>query len=113
MKTSKSQPQKKSHFKAGVLAGAIFGIAAGIFMNSKQGKALAKQLESQAKEIQGRLQKELKKAKHLSEDSYADAIENILAYYAKSKKIAVKEIPALRKHLLSKWDLVKRELKGK
>jgi uncharacterized protein YktB (UPF0637 family) len=107
-----AKPQKKSHFKTGVLAGVIFGIAAGIFMNSKQGKTLAKQLEAQAKEIQKRLHKELKKAKHVSEDSYADAIENILTYYAKSKKIAAAEVPALRKHLLAKWQLVKRELKS-
>jgi gas vesicle protein len=106
------EPIKKtpSHFKAGILAGTVFGIAAGIFMSSKQGKKLAKQLQSQTKEIQARLQKELKKTKKLTEESYADAIENVLGYYAKSRKIASKEVPELRRYLMAKWSTVKKEL---
>jgi gas vesicle protein len=105
-----SVPKKKGHFKAGVLAGAVFGIAAGIFMSSKQGKQLAKQLKSQTAEIQGRIVKELKKSKKMSEENYGKAIDSVLGYYAKSRKIAAKEVPELRKYLMAKWKSVKKEL---
>lgn len=100
----------KSHFKSGLLAGAVFGLAAGIFMNSKRGKELAAELRSHTKEIQTRLNKELKKAKKVTEASYGDAIENVLAYYTKSRKIAAREVPELRRYLLAKWNDVKKEL---
>jgi gas vesicle protein len=110
MKSTPTTPKKKGHFKAGVLAGAVFGIAAGIFMSSKQGKKLAKELKSQTAEIQGRILKELKKGKKMSEENYGKAIDNVLAYYAKSRKIASKEVPELRHYLLAKWKSVKKEL---
>jgi gas vesicle protein len=112
MKNTTPQPKKKSHFKAGVLAGAVFGLAAGIFMSSKEGKQLAKKLRSQTAEIQTRLQKELKKNKKLTEEVYGDSIENVLAYYVKARKIAAKEVPELRRYLLAKWSTVKKEFKG-
>ncbi len=102
----------KSHFKGGLLAGAIFGIAAGIFMSSKQGKQLAKQLRSQTTEIQKRLMKELSKSRKVSEETYADAIDRVLTYYTKSRKIAAREAPELRRYLLAKWREVQRELKA-
>lgn len=103
-------PQKKSHFKAGMLAGALFGLAAGIFMSSKQGKKLAKDLRTQTKDIQTRLMREFKKTTHVSEKSYQQAIDRVLAYYAKSRQIAAKEVPSLRRYLVSRWHIVKREM---
>lgn len=113
MKNSTPQPRKKSHFKAGILAGAVFGLAAGIFMSSKQGKQLAKQLRAQTADIQNRLQKELKKTRKVTEETYADAIDNVLGYYVKARKIASKEVPELRRYLLTKWAHVKKELQTK
>ena len=113
MKNTTSQPRKKSHFKAGVLAGAMFGIAAGIFMSSKQGKQLAKQLRSQTADIQARLQKELKKTRKVTEATYADAIDNVLGYYVRARKIASKEVPELRRYLMAKWAQVKKEVQAR
>lgn len=110
MKKESVAPTKKGHFKAGVLAGAVFGIAAGIFMSSKQGKKLAKELKSQTTDIQARIVKELKKGKKMSEENYGMAIDNVLGYYAKSRKIASKEVPELRRYLMAKWKSVKKEL---
>ncbi|OGL78703.1 hypothetical protein A3E39_04870 [Candidatus Uhrbacteria bacterium RIFCSPHIGHO2_12_FULL_60_25] len=112
MKTNPPQPKKKSHFKAGLLAGAVFGLAAGIFMSSKDGKKLAKNLQAKTKGIQARLQKEIKKAAHLSEETYEDAIDRVLAYYTKSRKIATKEVPALKRYLMGKWHMIQREMKS-
>lgn len=107
--TEPKMKKRSSHFKGGLLAGAIFGIAAGIFMSSKQGKQLTKQLQNRTKEIQTRLYKELKKSKKLTEATYEKAIENVLEHYAKTRAIAAKEIPELRRYLLAKWKEVKRE----
>jgi hypothetical protein len=107
----KSEKKKPSHFGKGLMAGALFGIAAGIFMSSKEGKEMAGKLQKQAKEIEGRLRKELAKNKELSQKAYAESIDTVLAYYIKSKKIAKAELPALRKYLIGKWALIKDEMK--
>jgi len=103
--------KKKSRFGKGLMAGALFGIAAGIFMSSKEGKRMADKLQKQAKEIESRLRNEFKKKKELSEQTYAESIDSVLAYYMKSRKIAKSEIPALRNYLMGKWKLIKMEMK--
>ena len=103
--------KKKSHFGKGLLAGAIFGLAAGIFMSSKEGKDMANKLQKRSSEIETKLRSEFAKKKTLTEDTYKDSIDTVLAYYLKSRKIAKSEIPALRRYLLSKWKLVKAEMK--
>lgn len=100
-----------SHIKAGLVAGALFGIAAGIFMSSKQGKKLAKDLKTHTAKIEARLRKELAGVKTLTESSYEDAIDTVLGYYSKSRSIAKEEVPALRRYLVSRWHEVQKELK--
>lgn len=99
-------------FKGGLITGALFGIAAGIYMSSKQGKAMAKQLRKDAMEVQKRIMSEFKKKKDISESTYDETIDTVLAYYVKSKKIASREVPALRRYLTSKWRDVRDELKA-
>jgi gas vesicle protein len=99
-------------FKGGLITGAIFGVAAGIFMSSKKGKALARELRSQSMAIQKRIMREMKKSKAMTESAYRDSIDTVLAYYETSKQIASKEVPALRRYLMSKWKDVQRELKS-
>jgi uncharacterized protein YktB (UPF0637 family) len=106
------EKKKKSHFGKGLLAGALFGLAAGIFMSSKEGKDMANKLQKRSKEIETKLRNEFKKNKVLTEDAYKESIDTVLAYYLKSRKIAKSEIPALRRYLLSKWKLVKSEMKS-
>ncbi|MBD3251175.1 hypothetical protein GF380_01750 [Candidatus Uhrbacteria bacterium] len=102
--------KKNSHMGKALLAGAVFGLAAGIFMSSKEGKKMAKNLQTKAKQIEKQLLKEFKKKKEMTESAYEEAIDTVLEYYVKSRKLAKTEIPALRKHLLSKWKLIKSEL---
>jgi uncharacterized protein YktB (UPF0637 family) len=109
-KHTKKDIKKKGRFGKGLIAGAIFGIAAGIFMSSREGKSMAKKLEIQAKSIEKKLRDELAKKKDLTQGAYGEAIDSVLAYYAKTKKIAKTEIPDLKNYLESKWDLVKDEM---
>lgn len=103
--------KKKSHFGKGMIAGAIFGIAAGIYMSSREGKQMAQKLRSRAGEIEKRLHSEFRKNKDLTESAYENAIETVLAYYLRTKKIAKNEIPNLRSYLLGKWSMVKEEMR--
>jgi gas vesicle protein len=100
----------KSKFGKGLMAGALFGIAAGIYMASKEGKQLTDKLKKRSNEIEKRIRGEFKKQKGMTQKAYNDSINTVLAYYLKSKKIAKTELPDLRKYLLAKWELVKDEL---
>jgi hypothetical protein len=102
--------EKKSHSGKALLAGAIFGLAAGIFMSSHEGKRMATRLQTRAKEIEGRLRNEFMKRKTASQQTYVESIDTVLAYYLKSKEIAKSEIPQLRSYLLGKWSHVKNEM---
>ena len=107
----KDTPKKQSsHLKAGLMAGALFGVAAGIFMSSKKGKQLAKDLKKHTQDIEGRLRKELMNVKNVGMDEYEDAIDSVLGYYTKSRSIAKTEVPALRRYLVGRWNEVQKEL---
>ena len=96
---------KKPHRHAGrtLIAGAIFGLAAGIFMSSREGKRMAGCLQARAREIESKLRKEFDKRKMATQTAYVESIDSVLAYYLKSKEIAKNEIPQLRSYLLGKW----------
>lgn len=106
----KAPKKKKGHFGKGLLAGAIFGIAAGIFLTSKEGKQVTKRIESRAREIEKKLRMEFKKKKELTEAAYDDSVDRVLAYYLKTKQIAKTELPDLKKILRNKWSVVRAEL---
>lgn len=106
----KAPKKKKGHFGKGLLAGAIFGIAAGIFLTSKEGKQVTKRIESRAREIEKKLRTEFKKKKELTEVAYDDSVDRVLAYYLKTKQIAKTELPDLKKILRNKWAVVRAEL---
>lgn len=109
LNTSMSK-DKKRHGHGALLAGAIFGLAAGIFMSSREGKRMASRLQERAKEIEGRLRREFEKRKTATQSAYAESIDTVLAYYLKSKEIAKTEVPQLRSYLLGKWSHVKAEM---
>lgn len=108
--TPKAPKKKKGHFGKGLLAGAIFGIAAGIFLTSKEGKRVTKHIETRAREIEKKLRMEFKKKKEVTEATYDEAVDRVLAYYLKTKQIAKTELPSLKKILRDKWMSVRSEL---
>lgn len=109
--TKPVQKKKKGHFGKGLIAGAIFGIAAGIYMSSKEGRAIASKVKNRATDIEKRLRAEFSKNKDMTEDAYGQSIDSVLAYYERSKKIAKSEIPELKRYLLGKWKTVKNEMR--
>lgn len=103
--------KKSSHFGAGLLAGALVGMAAGLFVQSKKGKALRKDIQKKGLQFQGKLMKELKNAKDLSKEKYEEIVDKMLAYYEQTKDIAKSEVPEVRKFLMKNWTEVSKQLK--
>jgi gas vesicle protein len=104
--------QKKSHFGAGLMAGAIMGVAAGLFLQSQKGKQMTKGMQKKANKLQTKLMKELKTSKVLNKEKYEEIVDMVMDYYVKSKEVAKTEVPAIRNYLMSSWSRISKELKS-
>lgn len=96
---------------AGLAAGAILGLAAGLFMQSRKGKELTKDAQKRAMLLQKQVMKKLKEGKELTADKYEEVVDYVLDYYTKSRQLAKKEVPEARKFLMSRWKGIESELK--
>jgi ElaB/YqjD/DUF883 family membrane-anchored ribosome-binding protein len=56
--------------------------------------------------------KMLSDAGTLSEEKYEEIVDKVIKYYASSKEIAAKEIPEVRKFLMSQWKGIESQLEG-
>jgi len=104
--------KKSSHLGAGVLIGTIIGVATGFFLQSKDGKSLIKDANKKGKALQMKLMKEMKKAEGMTKAKYTELVDTTMAYYTKSKEIAEKDVPQIRRFLLGKWKEIEKELKS-
>jgi len=108
-------PTKKpasSHLGAGLLAGAILGIAAGVFLNTPKGKKMTKDMEKQMQVLQKQLMKKIKEAEGMSKEKYEELVDDMMAYYEKSKQMAKDELPAARAYLMKKWKDIEKQMKS-
>lgn len=106
-------PLKKkssSHVGAGLAAGAVLGLAAGLFLQSRKGKELTADAQKKAKLLQKQVMKKLEAAGDLSKEAYADMVEHVVEFYQKSKDVAAKEAPQVRKYLMGQWKEVKGQM---
>ena len=103
---------RSSHLGAGLLIGTIIGVATGFFLQSKDGKTLLKDANKKGKALQLKLMKEMKRAKGMSKAKYTELVDTTMAYYTKSKEIAKKDVPQIRRFLLSKWKEIEKEMKS-
>ena len=92
---------------AGLAAGAILGLAAGLFLQSRKGKELTKDAEKKAKMLQKQVMKKLETAGDMSKEKYTEMVDQVVEFYQKSKDVASKEAPQVRKYLLGRWNEVK------
>ncbi len=102
--------KKSGHLASGLAIGTILGIAAGFFIQSKEGKKLSKDAQKKALRLQKDVMKKLEDTGDLTKETYAELVDKILASYVKGKDIAQKEIPEVRKFLLSRWKQVEEQL---
>lgn len=104
--------KQKSHLGLGMVIGAVIGLASASFLQSKKGKALAKDLKHRTVALQKKVLAELRKGEELTQKRYKEIVDSVVAYYTASKEIAKTEIPAVKKSLLSTWKTVQKELRS-
>ena len=95
-----------------MIIGAVIGLASASFLQSKKGKTLAKDLKVRTAALQKKVLTELRKGEEMSQSKYKEIVDSVVAYYAASKDIAKTEVPEVKKHLLSTWKTVQKELKA-
>lgn len=88
-------------------AGLALGLAAGRFIQSPKGKAVAADLKKKAALLQKKVLLEAKKVKKLTEASYNELVDCVLEAYAEGKETAKGELPLLRKELRKQWKVVR------
>ena len=92
---------------AGLAAGVVLGLAAGLFLRSEKGKELQKDVQAKAKILQKQLLARAQYVDELTEEGYDELIDDVLEAYAKGKRLVKAEVPALKKELRKQWRLVK------
>ncbi|MSR85365.1 hypothetical protein EXS71_02935 [Candidatus Uhrbacteria bacterium] len=103
--------QHSTHLKAGLAAGAILGLAAGLFLQSRKGKQLTKDARKKALQLQAQVMKKLQSVEMLNKEKYTEVVDHVLAYYTKSKEVAQTEIPEVRSFLLGRWQEIQKQFK--
>ncbi len=97
----------------GLAAGAAIGMALGLFLQSRKGKELTKDAMKKAATLQKQVVKKLMSAEKITKEKYEEVVDQALKYYEKSKELAAKEIPAVRKQLMGEWKKIEKHLKNK
>lgn len=105
--------KSSSHLGAGLAVGAVIGMAAGLFLQSRKGKELTKDAQKKAMALQKQVMKKLDGLETMTKEKYNEVVEQVLSYYEKTKEVAQKEMPEVRKYLLGRWKSIESALKGK
>lgn len=95
------------------LAAVLAGGAALYLTKTKSGKETAKKIKGHAKVIGHKIAKKVEKTKALTQKKYGTIVEEVVAGYAKDKKIAEQAAKGVAKDLKSHWLQVKTELTKK
>ena len=106
-----AESRQSSHLGAGLMAGAIIGMATGLFIQSRKGKELTKDAQKKAMQLQVKVIKKLKAAKGMTKEKYIEIVDDVVGYYEKSQEIAKKEVPVVRDYLLKRWKMIEGQLK--
>lgn len=93
------------------MAGAILGMATGLFLQSRKGKELTKDAQKKALQLQAKVMKKLKAAEGMTKEKYAEIVDEVVSHYEKTKEIAKKEVPEVRDYLMKRWKLIEGQLK--
>jgi len=102
---------KPGSHHSGLAVGVLLGLVAGYFIQSKRGKELTADAEKKIKEVQAQVMSKLEKVEHLTKDKYAEIVDQVTAYYVKSKDIAETEVPMVRDYFMTRWEAIQEYLK--
>ncbi|WKZ30124.1 MAG: YtxH domain-containing protein [Candidatus Dojkabacteria bacterium] len=89
---------------AGVLAGASFGVLAGLFSAPKSGKELREDLRKYVDHLSVEVQKRAKELREMSEEAYEKIVDEAMEAYEKLKSFDQDDLVAIRTALLKEWE---------
>lgn len=98
--------EKKSGFGLGLLLGSIVGAVAAIFSTPKTGAEMRQLAKKWLDEEVEKIKKETKK---IDKKKFQQAVEKVINRVKKETKKGEKELAALKKNLLSKWEQIKKK----
>jgi len=87
----------------GALAGAVLGVAAGLFITSKKGKEIQKDIKQHTADFYKSIAPKVKKIKSMTEEEFKAFMGEAALKYGKAKKLSEKEIKDLTKEVKSGW----------
>jgi len=92
----------------GALIGTALGVAAGLFLTSKKGKQLQKDIKQKAAGFYAYIAPKLKKIKKLGEKEYIAFMEGAARNYSKAKKFSAAETKMLVAEAKKTWKHLKK-----
>ncbi len=88
---------------SGAVAAVAIGIAAAVFLNSKPGKKLKKELKAGLGDFYKVIAPRLKKMKKMGQSEYKEFMKTTAVQYGKAKKMAEPKIKELVKEAQDSW----------
>jgi hypothetical protein len=112
METKNVAEQRPNHHWAPALAAGIAtGLAAGLFIRSKNGQRMTEDAKKMAAQMQKQLMKKMEQVKDLTQEKYQELVDDIVERYQGTKDLAASEIEDLKMYLLDQWDDIRSQLK--
>lgn len=88
---------------SGAIAALAIGVAAAVFLNSKKGKELKKELKAGLGDFYKVIAPRLKKIKKMGQEEYKAFMKQAAEQYGKAKKMAEPKIAELVKDAQDSW----------
>jgi uncharacterized protein YpuA (DUF1002 family) len=104
--------KKTNHWFIRFLISMFIGVATKIFIDSKQGQKLSRDLETKAMKLQDQIAEEIKNKKNLTKEKYEEVVNMVMKQYANTTKVAQTEIPILRKFLMQRWSHIQKTMRS-
>ncbi len=88
---------------AGLLIGALVGAVAGVLLAPASGAENRKKLKELSIKLKDDIEKKLKEAKEVSQDSYNKIVDGVVAEYSKKEPIIKENALKLKKALMDRF----------
>ena len=94
----------KSKFIKGALAGVVLGVAAGLFLNSKKGKQLQKDVQDHLADFYAYISPKIKKIERMGKKEYEEFMEKAVEQYKKTKNISADIADKIKEQVIKSFD---------
>ena len=99
----KETKKGNSLLPAGLLIGALVGAVAGVLLAPASGAENRKKLKELSIKLKDDLEKRLKEAKEVSQDSYKKIVDGVVTEYSKKEPIIKENALKLKKALMDRF----------